>query len=150
MFRKGCEIIFMKKKLIIFNCSFLIGLAYCSCVHNNANSISNNNLFQDSVRLSDEFKLDSLGVNGFREKNCIYDSTQKSWLIIGKKLQGYTKEKIIDLLGKPNDIGRWEGDRSLVLVYYIGRVKINKRVHTFFEILFTSNECVSEIIMYGN
>ncbi|HXP49509.1 MAG TPA: hypothetical protein VN922_06140 [Bacteroidia bacterium] len=139
----------MNKKL--FNILFPLILLCYSCSQNNTgkktSNISGDFSLQNSIKLSGGFKLDSLGINGFREKNRIYDTIQKTWLIIGRKLEGYNKEQIIALLGKPNRIGINQSDNSIVMEYYVG--KVNERVHKFFQVIFTKNDKVCKVIMFG-
>jgi TonB family protein len=48
------------------------------------------------------FKADTLGKNGFRNKAVVYDNDKLIYYVNGMDMIGYKKHKILRLLGKPN------------------------------------------------
>lgn len=77
-----------KKSLIYILLIFLNGFCFCQQKDSFPENFSKN------------WKSDSLGENGFRKKCITYDSVLT--FINGINITGYSKEKVIQLLGKPN------------------------------------------------
>jgi hypothetical protein len=91
-----------------------------NCVENDhaMSLIINDSLLKD---FSMKWKNDSLGKNGFRMNHYNFLKETKPWEIEinGLSFKGYSKEKVIDILGKPNDFGFGREDGLLMLVYFI-------------------------------
>jgi hypothetical protein len=66
--------------------------------------IINSICFGQARDFTSQFIADSTGIKGFREKSIVFDSLKKATLVDGKNLKGYSKNKILKLLGKPNSI----------------------------------------------
>jgi TonB family protein len=58
--------------------------------------------YGQSNDFSTQFKADSLGTNGFRRKAFYLDTVMHIVWINGLNLIGYKKEKVLDLIGRPN------------------------------------------------
>jgi hypothetical protein len=59
---------------------------------------------------SDMWKTDSLGLNGFRAKNYSFIQDPKHWAIGGVDYRGYSKQELMEILGKPNESGLGKED----------------------------------------
>jgi len=70
-----------------------------------------------------KWKADSLGQNGFRMNHYSFDSSTKTCIINGLNLNGYNKEQIINLLGKPTESGLGVEDDLLIMTYIIQHKK---------------------------
>jgi len=70
-----------------------------------------------------KWKADSLGQNGFRMNHYSFDSSTKTWIINGMNLNGYSKEQIINLLGKPTESGLGVEDDLLIMTYIVQHKK---------------------------
>ncbi len=66
-----------------------------------------------------KWENDSLGKNGFRQSHCRFDKESKSCNINGKNIKGYTKGKIISLLGSPNTSKISKKDNHTLIISYI-------------------------------
>jgi len=75
------------------------------------------------VDFSVKWKADCFGQNGFRMCHYSFDSSSKTWRINELKLKGYSKEKIIDLLGEPTNSGLGKEDKLLIMTYIVRQKK---------------------------
>lgn len=78
----------------------------------------------DSI-LSDfsvKWKADSLGQNGFRANQYIWDSIARIRYIHGVNFQGYSESQIIKWLGRPSSSGRHFEDNGLIMEYPVRHV----------------------------
>ena len=109
-----------KKWLIYFLLIFLNGF----CLGQQKDSLLEN--------FSKNWKSDSQGENGFRKKCITRDSVLT--IINGINITGYSKEKVIKLLGKPN---RTEGESISYYVAYCcpdkKKQKLDRMVVRFFK-----------------
>lgn len=78
----------------------------------------------DSI-LSDfsvKWKTDSLGQDGFRANEYIWDSVARIRYVHGMNLQGYSESQIIKWLGRPSSSGRHFEDNGLIMEYPVRQV----------------------------
>jgi hypothetical protein len=110
----------MKIKILNILCRFtfliyLILSIACSSERKNNNEIFK--LLPQEFRIN--WKIDSIGSNGFREHSYNFDSSAKCWLINGQNIYGYSLGSIISALGKPSTIGRGKEDGDLMVFYVV-------------------------------
>jgi len=120
----------MKIKLTII----LLLLIFVACQHQTKTELSNTNTrLADTLNgeqsgqkkdsaleyFSIKWKMDSLGQNGFRVKHYNYEEATRTWLVNGMSFKGYSKEKIINILGQPTHSGLGKEDRLLIMSYIL-------------------------------
>jgi hypothetical protein len=66
-----------------------------------------------------QWKRDSLGKNGFRQKSYFFDTINKTWLINGININGFSSFEIIAILGTPTNTGKGKEDGLLIQLYIV-------------------------------
>jgi hypothetical protein len=79
-----------------------------------------------------KWKADSLANNGFRENHYSKSPDSTIWLINGLTFEGYSKENVIDLLGKPSNQGLGKEDRLLIMEYVVRKKTPEKTLILYF------------------
>lgn len=94
---------------------------------------------------SDMWKTDSLGLNGFRSKNYSFIQDPKHWAIGGVDFRGYSKQELIEILGKPNESGLGKEDELLIMSFILetGKEDSNKSLLIYFD----KNNNVDSVIL---
>ena len=81
--------------------------------------------------------IDSLGKTNFRNTHNTYSKTKSTLLLNNIDLRGYDKNKVFNLLGKPNESGIHKEDKLLIMTY---KTKNNKASNNDGEILIYFDE----------
>ena len=94
---------------------------------------------------SNMWKTDSLGLNGFRAKNYSFIPDPKHWAIGGVDYRGYSKEELIEILGKPSESGLGKEDELLIMSYILetGKENSNKSILIYFD----KNNNVDDLVL---
>lgn len=84
---------------------------------------------------STQWKIDSLGQNGFRMEHYGYEKTTRTWLVNGMSFKGYSKEKIVNIFGQPTDSGLGKEDKLLIMTYIVrqSRTEPDKTLIMYFD-----------------
>ena len=137
-----------KKRTMKLRLALLIlVLTFNSCLEHSKQMNTTFSSARDSIDFSIKWKADSLGLNGFRANHYSFDKSTKSWLVNGVNLKGYSKEKIIKLLGSPNNKGLGKEDHLLILIYNIRQDKIEADKELIF--YFDKDNNLNDIIGEG-
>ena len=95
----------MKKIAILF--FFLLSLV----------SFCQTKKYLPSKEFTENWKSDSLGKLNFRNTNHKYSATKLTILINGLDFRGFSENKVLELLGKPNQRGIHKEDKLLIMIY---------------------------------
>jgi len=93
---------------------------------------------------SAKWKADSLGIKTFRVNYINNPNDEENWLINGVNFLGFTKRKVIDILGKANKSGLAKEDRCLIMSYITSCE--NRKPKTTLLIYFDKNDLVIYVI----
>lgn len=130
----------MKNSVIIL-CFFLV-LISCNQVIDKHQSLKTNSKLKVFSKM---WKADSLGLDGFRAKQYAFNQNSKVWKIGGINYKGYSKEEIIDILGKPSDSGLGKEDSLLIMSYILETSETgqNKSILLYFD----NNNRIVDVIL---
>ena len=94
----------------------------------------------NTAQLSNDFKKDSTGSLNLRINYIKHSSAEKTDLVGGNNLTGYSKTKILELLGGPNRTEQGAAQGAIIYIYDVGRTE-----GTSLEVIF-KNEVVVQVL----
>ena len=129
--------------IILLTLAFIRILSGCS---SNAKKQINFNLYEEfSQDFRINWKADSLGKGGFREKSVAFDSVRRIWLINGISIIGLSDYEINAVLGKPTISGKGKED-GLLMTFYVTKREHKQIDSEAIQIIFDEHYIVDDIV----
>ena len=132
------------KTHIIFSI-ILLSIFTIDCKSDRTQKNSILKLFSQNFRNS--WKIDSLGVKGFRKKCYSYDSINRTWLINGVHMEGLNISEITSVLGKPTNTGYGKEDGLLMFFYIVDKTENDRFNSKALQIFFNKNKLIDGVIL---